>query len=131
MTLAAPEHQEINGQVEVKWITLRTIAHYLMVHAIFLEAYINFSFMYTTDHIFPVRPIKDMINKDGDLTTPYKLATCTKTFSITFTRVIFPCVVQKATSHIGKKALNMRQQAQKVFRGIFVGIPQHQKESLV
>ena len=25
--------------------------------------------MYTTDHIFPVLPIKDLINKDGDPTT--------------------------------------------------------------
>ena len=33
LTLAAPEHQESNGQVEVTWKTLRTVAHALMVHA--------------------------------------------------------------------------------------------------
>ena len=33
LTLAAPEHQEMNGQVEVTWRTLRTIVHALMVHA--------------------------------------------------------------------------------------------------
>ena len=33
LTLASPEHQEMNGQVEVTWRTLRTIAHSLMVHA--------------------------------------------------------------------------------------------------
>ena len=33
LTLAAPEHQEINRQVEVKRINLRTIAHSLMVHS--------------------------------------------------------------------------------------------------
>ena len=32
-TLAAPEHQEMKGQVEVTWRTLHTIAHSLMVHA--------------------------------------------------------------------------------------------------
>ena len=32
-TLAAPEHQEMNRQVEVTWRTLRTDAHSLMVHA--------------------------------------------------------------------------------------------------
>ena len=42
-----------------------------------------------------------------------------------------PCVVRKATEHVGTKALNMRHQAQKVFCGIFVGIPQHQKGYLV
>ena len=67
--LAAPEHQEMNGQVEVTWKTLRTIAQYLMVHARVLEAYINFGLMYTTYHIFTVLPIKDLINKYGDPTT--------------------------------------------------------------
>ena len=60
--LEALEHQEINGQVKVTWRTLCTIAHSLMVHAIVLEAYINFTLMYTTDHIFPVLPIKYLIN---------------------------------------------------------------------
>ena len=54
LTLAAPEHQEMNGQVEVIWRTLRTIAHYLMVHARVPEIYIHFALMYTTYHIFPV-----------------------------------------------------------------------------
>ena len=33
LVLAAPEHQEMKGKVEVTWKTLRTIAHSLMVHA--------------------------------------------------------------------------------------------------
>ena len=45
--------------------------------------------------------------------------------------IIFPCVVQKSTAHIRKKALNMRHKEQKCFRGIFVGIIQHQKGYLV
>ena len=78
LTLAAPEHKEINGQVEATWITLRTFAHSFMVHARVLEACIHFALMYTTDHIFPVLPIKDLIKKDGDPTMPQKLATSTK-----------------------------------------------------
>ena len=110
---------------------LRTISHSLTVHARVLEAYIHFALMYTTDHIFPVLPIKDVINKDGDPTTPYKLATGTKP-SVSHLRELFcPCVVRKATEHVGKKALNMRHRAQKGFRGIFVGISQHQKGYLV
>ena len=54
MTLAAPEHQEMNGKVEVTWRTLRTIAHSLMVHARVSEAYIHFALMYMTYHILPV-----------------------------------------------------------------------------
>ena len=37
LTLTAPEHQEMNRQVEVTWITLRTFAHALIVHARLLE----------------------------------------------------------------------------------------------
>ena len=73
MTLAAPEHQEMIGQVEVTWRTLRTVAHYPMVHARVSEVYVHFALMYTTDRIFPVLPIKDLINEDGDPTMPHKL----------------------------------------------------------
>ena len=68
----------MNRQVEVTWRTLCTVTHSLMVHARVSEAYIHFVLTYTTDHIFPVLPIKDMINEDGDPTTPHKLATDTK-----------------------------------------------------
>ena len=61
LTLAAPEHQEINVQVEVTWRTLCTVSHSLMVHARVLEVYVHFVIMYMTDHIFPVLPIKDLI----------------------------------------------------------------------
>ena len=98
-----------------------------MVHARVPEVYVHIALMFTTDHIFPVLPIKDLINEDGDPTTPYKLATGTKP-SVSHLRVLFfPCVVRKAMSHVETKTLNMRHQSQKGFRGIFVGIPQHQK----
>ena len=120
----------MNVQVEVTWRTLRTIAHYLMVHARVSEVYIHFALIYSTYHIFPVLPIKDLINEDGDLNTPYKLATGKKS-PVSHLRVLFCLyVVRKATAHVGTKALNMRHQAQKGFRGIFVGIPQHQKDIL-
>ena len=126
-TLAAPEHQEMNVQVEVTWRTLRTISHSLMVHARASEAYINFALMYTTDHIFQVLPIKDLINKDGKPTTPFKIATGKKPSASNLCVLFCTYVVQKYTAHVDKKALNMSHQAQKSFRGISVGIPQHQK----
>ena len=124
--LAAPERQETNGKVEVTWRTLRTFAHSLMVHARVPEVYVHFALMYTADHIFPVLPIRYLINEDGDPTTPKKLATSTKP-SVSHLPVLFcPCVVRKYTTYVETKALNIRHQAQKGFRGIFVGIPQHQ-----
>ena len=122
MALVEPEHQEMNRNVEVTWRTLCTIAHALMVHARVPEVYVHFTIMYTADHIFPVIPIKDLINEDGDPTTPHKLATGTKP-SVSHLRVLLcPCVVQKATAHVETNTLNMHHQAQKGFRSIFVGI---------
>ena len=62
LMLAALEHQEMNRKVKVTRRTLCTIEHSLMVHVRVLKAYIHFELIYTTDHIFPVLPIKDMIN---------------------------------------------------------------------
>ena len=113
------------------WRMLSTITHLLMVHARVSEAYMNCLFMYTADHIFPVLPIKYLINKDGKPTTPFKLATGTKKL-VSYLCVLFcPFVVQKSTAHVGTNTLNMCHQAQKGFRGIFVGIPQNQKGYLV
>ena len=42
LTLAAPEHQEMNEKVEVTWRTLCTIEHSLMVHDRVSEACIHF-----------------------------------------------------------------------------------------
>ena len=67
ITLADPEHQEMNVQVKLTWITLHTISHSLMVRARFSEAYINFALMYTEYHILPVLPIKDLINDYGEV----------------------------------------------------------------
>ena len=131
LTLADPEHQEMNGQFEVTLMTSSTIVHSLMVHVIVLEAYIHFALMYTTYHIFPVLQIKYLINKDRDPNKLFKIVTGTKP-SVSHLRVLFClCVEQKATAHDENKALNIRHQAQKGFRGIFVGIPQHQKGYLV
>ena len=96
-----------------------------MVHARVPEVYVYLALMYTTYHIFPVLPIKDLINKDGDPTTPHKLETGTKP-SVSHLRVLFcPCVLRKATAHVETKTLNMNHQAQKGFRGIFGGITDH------
>ena len=78
----------MNEKVLVTWRKLRKVAHSLMVHTRVSEAYVHFSFMYMTDHIFTDLPIKDFINKDGDLTTPHKLATGTKP-SVSHLRVLF------------------------------------------
>ena len=46
-----------------------------MVHVWVSDEYINFALMFMTDHIFPVIPMKHLVNQDGEPTTPHKLAT--------------------------------------------------------
>ena len=121
LLLAAPEHQEMNGKFEVTWRTLRTVSHSLIVHARFLEVYVHFALMYTTDHIFPF-----LLSNNA-----HKLAIGMKP-SVSHLRVLFfSCVVRKSAVHVEGKTLNMRHQAQKWLRGIFFGIPQHRKGYLV
>ena len=97
-----------------------------MVHVLVLEAYIHSVLMFIADYIILLLPIQDLINEYGETTMPFKLATCMKP-SILHLHVLFcPCVVRKATAHVGTKVFNMHQQAQKSFCGIFVAIPQHQ-----
>ena len=62
---------------------------------------------------------------------PFKFSTGIKP-SMSHLHVLFcPCVVQKATVYVGAKALKMHYQDQKGCRGIFIGIPQHQKGYIV
>ena len=93
-----------------------------MVHVQVSEAYIQSALMYTADHILLVLPIKVVINKDGNPTMPFKLATCTKPSISHFCYSIYPCVLQKSAAHVGTKASTRRYQAQKGFCGIFTGI---------
>ena len=90
----------MNGEVEVTWRTLRTVAHALMIHARVPEEYVHFALMYTTDHIFSVLPIRDLINEDGDPTTPHKIARGTQP-SVSHLGVLFClCDVRKSTAHV-------------------------------
>ena len=86
--------------------------------------------MYSTDHIFPVIPIKHLVNQYGEPTMPHKLKTGTK-YSLSKLRVLFgPFVVLKSTTHVYTKALDMCHQLQNNC-GIFVGIPKNTKGYLV
>ena len=76
------------------------------------------------------RPYSEaMVMRPAVTYTPYDTSSKEQTGNVQMqVRSLFcPCVVRKATAHVETKTLNMRHQAQKGFRGISVGIPQHQK----
>ena len=101
-----------------------------MMHARVLGEYIYFALIYKTGIIFPDLPIKHLVNHDGVPTTPHKLAAGTNLQYQTYV-FIFSFVLQKATSRIDTKELNIFHQSEKGFGGIFVGIPQYQKGNLI
>ena len=100
-------------------------------HAQVSGEYIHFAFMYTTDHIFPILPIKNLVNQDGELTTPHKLATVAKPSVSNIRVLLFLFGVKNSTAHVDTKALNLIHQSQKFFCGIFIGTPQHKKGYLI
>ena len=69
-----------------------------MVHIQVSEKYIHFSLMYMTDHIFPVLPIKHLVNQDDEPNMPHKLVTEKKP-SVPNPHILFcTFIVGKATS---------------------------------
>ena len=78
-----------------------------MVHAQFLEAYIHFVLIYTSNNILSVLPIKDLINEDDEPTTQFKIGIVTETSILRLGVLFCPCHVQKATAHVGTMELKM------------------------
>ena len=76
--LFIPYHQEMNGQVEVTWQKLRTVAHSIMVNARVLGEYILLELMHMTDNVISILSIKHFVKQDGGPTTPHTLATSKK-----------------------------------------------------
>ena len=100
-------------------------------HTQISDKYIHFVLIYTPGNILHGLQIKHLLNQDGEPTTQHKMSTVTK-LPVSDLHVLFcPCVVQKSTAHVDKKALKMRHWSHQGFRGVFVGIPQHQKGYLI
>ena len=75
-----------------------------------------------THHVFPVLPIKHLVNQDDEPTNPQKLETSTK---LQYTKYVlyFFVYCTKTTARVDGKAFNMCHQPQKGFWVIFVEIP--------
>ena len=104
----------MNVQVEYIWRILQIYAQSIMMHTQVLDEYINFALMYTTHHILPVLPIKHLLNQDAGPPTTHKMETGTKHSVSNICVQFFPRVVQKLTSHVDVKVLNMRHQPKSV-----------------
>ena len=57
------------------------------------DEYIHFSFMQTTDQIFPVLPIKHLVNQDDEPTMQQKMVSGTRPSVSNLSVLLCPCVV--------------------------------------
>ena len=87
--------------------------------------------MYTTDNIFPVLPIKHLVNQDREQTMTHKMVTGTDPSVSNLHALLCLCVVRKANEHVDTKVLKMYHQPQQGLCGIIVVIPHHQKVYLI
>ena len=69
--------------------------HSVMVQARVSGEYIHFALIYMTDHIFPVIPIKFLVNQDSEPTILYKLENGMKYSVSNLLVLLCSCVVQK------------------------------------
>ena len=75
-----------------------------MVLAQVSDEYFHFVLIFMTDYIFPVLPIKNLINKDGDPAATHKMETGTKPSLSNLLVLFYPCVVPNTTARVYKKA---------------------------
>ena len=107
LALVAPDHQEINVQVEVTWWTLQTISHSIIVHTRVLDKYIHFNLYKRLIIYFPSYQMKRLINQDVEPTTPHNLASGTKSSVSNLWVLFFSCVLRIATARVDGNTLNM------------------------
>ena len=78
--------------------------------------------MYATDHVFPTLPICGLV-KEVNPATPYELFHDSKP-SVGHLRELFcPVIAKKFVAQKDGKQVNMRNQPQHGYCGIFVGFP--------
>ena len=121
----------MNRQVRVTWRTFCTIAHSLMVHDRLFKSVYSFCInVYNRSYIYSSTNQRYDYQRQPN---NHSIYTCDsyKTFSIIFMYNILTMHWIESYCILWQKVLNMRHPAQKGFRGIFNGIPQHKKGYLV
>ena len=120
-TSAAPKHQEQNGLVERHWGTIVKLANALLLHARLNRKFFYYAAKYA-QYIHDIIPVKNLLDAEGNPTTPYFLATGRKPAVKHFRVFGCPAVFKRyEVSDNGKRVKN--KYTQQGMRGIFVGLP--------
>ncbi|KAI2504658.1 Mitochondrial protein [Fragilaria crotonensis] len=119
---AAPEHQEMNGICEAKWREVHNTANILLNNARLGGAFFHHAHAYAVQ-ILNVCPAKNVIDQDGNPTTPYQYSFQRKPSIANFRVFGCPTFFKRYEPTFRNKLITYKQQLQRASRGIFLGFP--------
>jgi transposase InsO family protein len=127
---AAPEHQEMNGICEAKWREVHNTANILLNNARLGGAFFHHAHAYAVQ-ILNVCPAKNVIDQDGNPTTPYQYSFQRKPSIANFRVFGCPTFFKRYEPTFRNKLITYKQQLQQASRGIFLGFPDNSAGWLV
>jgi hypothetical protein len=119
---AAPEHQEMNSICKAKWREVHNTAIILLNNARLGGAFFHHAHAYAI-HIINVCPAKNVIDQDGNPTTPYQYSYQRKPSITNFQVFGCPSFFKRYEPTFRNKLITYKQQLQCASRGIFLGFP--------
>ena len=134
--LAAPKHQESNGLCERTWQSIRILAFAFLNYARVKNEFMTFALEHAWK-IFNILPIKNLVDSDGNPTTPfylfYKVKPSVRKMRVLFCPVVAKVYDRQQKNHKTKEThhYNSSTHPQRGVPGIFVGIPRGQDGYLV
>ena len=130
LSIAAPKHQEQNAFAERTYQTVCNMAQAMLVHAHLGMGFHSLALSYACK-ILRVLPGKNLVDKDGKLTTTYAVLHGRKPRIFRYKVFGCPVVFKRYQPMKNGKALTNFQQVQQGSRGIFVGFPPDQAGWLI
>ena len=127
---AAPEHQEMNGICEAKWREVHNTANILLNTARLGGAFFHHAHAYAV-HIVNSCPAKNVIDKDGNPTTPFHFSYGRKPSLNNFRVFGCPVYFKRYEPTFRNKVITYKQQLQRASRGTFIGFPDNSAGWLV
>ena len=127
---AAPEHQEMNGICEAKWREVHNTANILLNTARLGGAFFHHAHAYAV-HIVNSCPAKNVIDKDGNPTTPFHFSYGRKPSLNNFRVFGCPVYFKRYEPTFRNKLITYKQQLQRASRGTFIGFPDNSAGWLV
>jgi hypothetical protein len=119
---AAPEHQEMNDVCKAKWREVHNNANILLNNAKLGGAFSHHAHAYAV-HITNVCPVKNVIDQDGNPTTPCQYSFQRKPSIANFRVFRCPSFFKCYEPTFSNKLTTYKQQLQRASCGIFLGFP--------